>query len=393
MVKRRSAVTLMSLAVAVLLAGCGKGNNDKKEAPSEEKQTSIVKLTPRAAKEIGLETEAIVRKPFARWIVVPAKVLANQDNEAQVGSLVQGRVCKVFVKIGDYVQTGQELMLVEGLAIGEVKAGFLSARANLVYRKSNCERQKKLLEENVGSQKSYLESQNEYEKALAEYGCEKNRINAIGLDDSAVVDGRDSRAGDRSFGTLPVRSPISGIVVERNVVIGQLIEGTTNAFRIVNLRSVWVDGQVYEKDIDKIKNGAPANFAASPFPDESFAGTVSYVGQVVDEKTRTITIRAEFDNKGGKLKPQMFGDLKIPCPKPAAALLVPAEALVRMDNGDFVFVKKEAFVFELRPVTIGAVQNECAEIKDGIREGEKTVVKGAFYLKAELQKAALGEGE
>ncbi|HEX7510095.1 MAG TPA: efflux RND transporter periplasmic adaptor subunit, partial [Chitinivibrionales bacterium] len=184
-----------------------------------------------------------MQKPFTKYVTVPAKVLANQDNEALVGSLVQGRVCKVFVKAGDNVKAGQELMHVEGLEIGQIKAGFLSAKANLEYQKSNYERQKKLIEQNVGAQKNLLETQNEYEKAQAEYNAEKNRINAIGLTENEVEDGKHAVSEEHSSGTLPIKSPIGGIVVERNVVIGQLIEATTTAFKIINLSSVWVDGQ------------------------------------------------------------------------------------------------------------------------------------------------------
>jgi cobalt-zinc-cadmium efflux system membrane fusion protein len=319
--------------------------------------------------------------------------LANQDNEALVGSLVQGRVCKVFVKAGDKVKAGQELMLLEGLEIGQIKAGFLSARANLEYQKSNYERQKKLLEENVGAQKNLLETQNEYEKARAEYNAEKNRINAIGLTDSEVVDGKNDHSDDHGSGTLPVKSPISGIVVERNVVIGQLIEATTTAFKIINLSSVWVDGQIYEKDAGRITIKTAADFLASSYPGEPFRGKVTYIGQVIDEKTRTITVRAEFTNPAGKLKPQMFGELKIPDENNSTALVVPAEALIKIDNADYIFIQKKDSSFEKMAVVAGAGHNEQVEILKGLKDGDKIVVKDAFYLKSELLKASLGEGE
>ena len=393
-IRRISTGIIVSLCIAGGLLGCSHEKNVKAEPTSEEpNRAALVRLTQASIKEIGIITEAIMQKPFTKYVTVPAKVLANQDNEALVGSLVQGRVCKVFVKAGDNVKAGQELMHVEGLEIGQIKAGFLSAKANLEYQKSNYERQKKLIEQNVGAQKNLLETQNEYEKAQAEYNAEKNRINAIGLTENEVEDGKHAVSEEHSSGTLPIKSPIGGIVVERNVVIGQLIEATTTAFKIINLSSVWVDGQIYEKDAGKITGKTTADFTASSYPDEPFKGMVTYIGQIIDEKTRTITIRAEFNNAAGKLKPQMFGELRIPNKNNSTALMVPAEALVKIENADYLFIQKEDTAFEKIPVTICCAQNELVEITKGLKDGDKIVVKGAFYLKSELLKASLGEGE
>jgi len=384
---------LIMIAAAIIFAGCGKKEQSQPENPAETGEQNIVKLSSQSIKEISLQTETISLKSFSWEISIPARILADQDNEAQVGTLVQGRVCKVFVKVGDHVKTGQDLMLVEGLEIGEIKEQYLTAKANLEFQKANFERQKKLLEENVGSQKAFLEAQNEYEKSLAEFTADENRIKAIHLNENDVVD-EETKPGQngKTFCTLPVKSPIDGIIVERNVVIGQSIDVSTNAFKIINLSEVWADGQIYEKDLDRISNNVAVVFTTPAFPKELFQGKISYVGQTVDEKTRTITIRAEFNNADRKLIPQLFGELRIPVGK-TDALVVPAEALAKIDNSDFVFVKKDNETFEKTPVTTGLTQNEYTEIKSGLKEGDIVVVKGSSYLKAELLKASLGEEE
>jgi membrane fusion protein, heavy metal efflux system len=384
---------IVPLVLAVVIIGCGQEKSSKEQSPEETSQPALVKLSRQSIAEIGLETQIVSKKSFVKYMSIPAKVLADQDNEALVGSLVQGRVCKVFVKTGETVKAGQVLMLLEGLEIGQIKAGFLSAKANLDYQKANFERQKKLLEENVGAKKNLLETQNDYEKARAEYNAEKSRITAIGLTDSEVVDGKSIDSDEHGSGALPVKSPIRGIVVERNVVIGQLIEATTTAFKIINLSSVWIDGQIHEKDAGKIKNLTAADFLASSYPDELFHGKVIFIGQVIDEKTRTITIRAQFSNGYGRLKPQMFGELKIHSENNPVAILVPAEAIVKIDNADYVFIQKQDTAFEKIAITICSAQNEMVEITKGLKDGDKIVVKGAFYLKSELMKASLGEGE
>jgi len=393
MINTRIFTTILSIALFVVLTGCGHEKAEESKPAVQEVHTSAITLTQTAQREIGLKTETVQQQMFTKYLTVPAKVVTNQDNEALVGSLVSGRVYKVLVKAGDYVKAGQVLMLVEGLEIGDIKAGYLAAKANVEFRKANYERQKKLLAENIGSQKNVLEAQNDYDKARADFGAEKNRINAIGLSDNDITNTTNNAAENRYDGALAVKSPLSGVVAERHVVIGQLLDASANAFKIINLGTVWVDGQIHEKDVPFLTGVKQAEFFSTAYPNEPLSGTISYIGQVIDETTRTLTVRAEFKNESRTLKPQMFGELKIPCKKNMPALVVPAEALVKIDNADYVFVRKDSTSFEKKPITIGLVQNEQAEIVRGLAEGDVVVTKGAYYLKGELLKASFGEGE
>lgn len=399
MLKKIKQFSAVLITAALFFAGCGEVESPKEENHKEELHNETIIFTKTSIKEIGLETEIVSLKPYSGFITIPAKVLANQDYEAQVGSLVQGRVFKVFVKVGDYVKAGQELMLVEGLEIGVIKAAYLTAKANLEFQKANYERQKILINQNVGSQKSFLEAQAEYDKALAEFNAEDKKIHSIGLNDEDVTNGKSDHSLDHTSGTLTVNAPISGIIVERNVVIGQLVDNTTNAFKIINISSVWIDGQIYEKDIKKINEKTTAVFESSTYPNEMFNGRIIYIGQIIDEKSRTITIRAEFNNPKGKLKPQMFGELKIPTGKNSMAILIPAESVVKIKNEDYVFVQKNSSTetdskqeYEKRSVIIGSTPNGMIEIIEGLNVNDKVVVKGVFYLKSELMKSEL-EGD
>lgn len=385
--------TYLILSAVLVFSGCNKENSAGEETKQEETQTEEVRLNEKQIREIGLTTEKASFKPFTGYLSVPAKVITNQDNEAQVGSLVQGRVRKVFVKVGDHAQAGQVLMHVEGLEIGEIKAAYITAKSNLELMKANYERQKVLSEQRVGSQKSLLEAQTEYEKAQAEFNAADKKIHSIGLSDNEVTGGKGSLSDEHTSGILPIRAPISGVVTERNVVIGQLIDGTTNAFRIINTSSVWVDGQLSEKDAERVSSNSGAVFASSSSPNEKFSGRVSYVGQVIDERSRTITLRAEFSNRNNLLKAQMFGELRVPASQNSRAMLIPSEAIVKFDNRDFVFIQKDAATFLKRAVKTGAQQGELTEIREGLSEGESVVTKGSFYLKSEMMKSEFGEEE
>jgi len=383
---------LLIIILPIILIGCAENKEAEKEEHKESEHSQLVKLSAKSIKDIDLKTETVSLKPFTGFITIPAKVLANQDNEAQVGSLVQGRVFSVHVKVGDYVKQGQILMYVEGLEIGEIKASYLKAKASLDYAKADYLRHKALFDQNIGSKQSFYEAESEYEKASAEFNAEDKKIHSIGLSDDDVLIGSTGLSEAHTSGTLPVKSPITGVVVERNVVIGQLVDGTTNAFKIINSSNIWVDGQIYEKDINKIMEKSEAQFTTSAFLDEKYEGRVTYIGQTIDERTRTITIRAEFANRNGKMKPQMFGELNIPAGKNSKAILIPSESIIKIDNADYVFVQKDDSTFEKRAVSIGASQKDLLEIKVGLKENERVVVKGAFYLKSELMKEEL-EGD
>lgn len=374
---------------ALILLGCSKKEEPKEEKKEEKKNSTEVNLSQKAVKQINLQTEAVAMSPLTGFITIPAKIIANQDYEAQVGSLVQGRVQKVYAKIGDYVKAGQVLMTVDGFDIGVIKADFMKAKAELDYKKANYDRQKKLFDEKIGSQKTVLETQSEYQKALAEFKAEDNKIHSIGLTDDDIL---NTKPGEiHTYITLPIKSPINGVVVERNVVIGQLVDATVNAFKLINTSSVWADGQIYEKDLPKINHQTSTVFTSLTYPDEKFDGKIIYIGQTVDEQTRTIKIRGEFTNKNNKLKPQMFGELRLPIGENSQGIMIPTESVIKDAGLEYVFVQISDTTFEQRIVTTGIKIDDRIEVKDGLKVGEKVVSKGVFYLKSEMKKSELEE--
>jgi len=293
-------------------------------------------------------------------------------------------VHKVFVNVGDAVTAGQVLMSVEGLDIGTIKAGFLKAKASRDYARTVLERRKKLFDEKIGSYKAVLESQAEHDKALAEYKAEDRRIHSVGLTDEDVTNEKEGEA--HTAGTLQIKSHIDGVVVERNVVVGQYVDATTNAFRVINTRTVWIDGQIYEKDLPRIGAKTTAVFTTAAYPNRVFTGRIINIGQTVDERSRTITIRGEFSNPGAALKPQMFGELKIPVGANADAVMIPVEAVVNETGRQYVFVRTTDTTFEKRAVVAGTSVGTMIEIRDGVKSGETVAVKGVFYLKSDLKK-------
>lgn len=385
------ALLLLSLYAGFILPGCSSEGRKENQKEIQKPAHETVTLTRKSIGEIGLTTVAVTIQSASGKLTAPATVLPDQNLVAQVGSLVQGRVRQVFVNMGDAVKAGQVMMTIEGLDVGAIKADFFKAKAAYVYAKAAFERQKKLFDEKAGSQKMLSETQAEYEKALAEYTAEDKKIHSVGLTDEDLASGKDGK--DHTAGTLPVKSPIGGLVVERNVVVGQYVDATTNAFKIIDARTVWVDGQIYEKDLARIDRNTGAVFTTSTYPNEVFTGRIINIGQSVDEQSRTISVRAEFSNPQNKLRPHMFGELKISIGGNDRALMIPEESVVTEAGQSYVFVQTGDTTFEKRSVTLGATSGVMVEITSGVKEHEMVVAKGVYYLKGDLKKEELSGDE
>lgn len=382
--------------IAFVLVGCGENKteesiNEKTEESEGGLEASEVVISSEIRNKIELAFEEVKEGIINGTLIAPAKLITNQDYEALVGSLVAGRVHEVFVKEGDFVKEGQVLMHVEGLEIGEIIASYLKAKSSLDYYKAAYDRQKTLIEQNVGSQKSLQEAKAEYEKAVAEYNAEDKRIDAVGLTKEEAE--KEEDASTEKSGYLPIKAPISGIVVERNVVIGQLVEANTTAFKVMNISNLWAEGQIYEKDLTKLIGKPKVEFTTSAYPNEKFKGEVILIGQTIDEHSRTIKVRASLQNTNNKLKPNMFGELFIPISSNTRGIIIPTDAMVKDGNESYVFLVENDSTFMRRNVEIGIEFAGMREVVSGLKKGEKIVSKGVFFLKSELLKETIGEEE
>lgn len=391
-------IILLMLGLALSLTGCSGRSPDGKPASAagDEHAASEIVVRPATAKDLGITVVEVRRKSLQTNLVIPARLLPNQDREAIVGSLVQGRVQRVRVNAGSQVREGEELMLIEGLEIGEIKAAFIKAKAHLRYAEANALRQRVLHEQNIGSEKTLLEAEAEFQKARAEFTAEDRKIHSVGLSDSDVerfVSNDGDSSSSHVGGLLPVRSPLSGVVAERNVVQGQLVEATTNAFRIIDTGVLWADGQMHERDLGENPAGRSATLTVTALPGRTFKGDIIFVSPVIDAQTRTVTVRAAIPNTGGLLKPNMFGELHVTAGPERHVLSVPENALVRDNGSAFVFIGINDTLFVRRTVSLGQAVNGDVEVTDGIKEGERIVANGSFLLKSELSKEVFGEGE
>jgi multidrug efflux pump subunit AcrA (membrane-fusion protein) len=227
---------------------------------------------------------------------------------------------------------------------------------------------------------------------------------------SALFDGRVSKLGadlgDRvslgaELGTVAtpelldkpfvLRAPISGTVTERTAAVGELVAKGQGLYTVSDLGSVWLIGEVKEKDLSLVRAGQRVAFKVLAFPGEVFQGKIDRVGGAVESDTRTFEIRVEVPNKAGKLRPGMFADIEITTQEVQKALVVGDASLQSEGNDQILFVALGKGRFEKRVVVIGHGQEGRMQVLDGIEPGESVVTEGSFSLKSELLKGELGE--
>jgi multidrug efflux pump subunit AcrA (membrane-fusion protein) len=190
---------------------------------------------------------------------------------------------------------------------------------------------------------------------------------------------------------LELKAPIGGQIIERHGTVGEAVDKTTELYTISDLKMVWCIAEVKEKDVAVVRTGQSASIRVLAYPRRFFAGTVLLSGQEVEERTRTLEVRIEVDNRDGALKPGMFADVELVTSVLDNVLMIPDDALQTLEDKQIVFIAADHNEFIKRVVVVGREHAGQAEILDGVHEGERVVTKGSFILKSELLKGELGE--
>ena len=190
---------------------------------------------------------------------------------------------------------------------------------------------------------------------------------------------------------LELKAPIDGVVVDRKSAPGELVGKDKEIYTISDPANLWVIGEIKERDIGAVKVGQDATFTVLAYPGETFGGKIVRTGNQVEAQSRTLEVRIEVDNSGGKLKPGMFADVEIVTTVLQDVIVIPDTAIQTDEDKPVIFVALDDNRFEKRPVKLGMEQHGRAQVLEGLKVGEKVVTEGSFILKSEMLKGELGE--
>lgn len=408
----RGGVLLAFGLSALLLAGCGKSDQpqaspDKSAANTTEAEHAgkdmpgahegedkhgeeVLKLKPEEIQAAGIKTEDLAEQEVSEQLTVTATIRPNQDRIAHVAPRVAGRIVKVQANLGDAVKAGQTLAVLDSLDVGEAHSAYLQAVTQHAVAKADFERAEKLHTDQIIAAKDHLRAHAEYEKSKAALAAAGDRLRMLGVNPAPGADGK-------AVSTFPLITPFAGTVIEKHAILGELAQPDKQLFTVADLSTLWIEANLFEKDLGRVKLGADAEVTVAAYPDQAFRGKLTYVAAVVDTETRTVQARVEVANPEGRLKPEMFATAAISTngtrgkEAKVKALVLPEEAVVLMQGQSTVFVEEHGG-FEPRAVELGDRLRGRVVVKNGLAAGDKVVTAGTYALKARIQKSQLGEG-
>jgi len=368
-VRCRTAITAFGLA---LVAGCSSSPDENGAATSV---VANVRLTKAQRNHIELYT--VVPVGYRQKIEAPGTVDFDNDQATSVVSAFTGPVTQIFVALGQPVVKGQPLALVQSAdyasAIGAYRKAVVTA--SNARRLANADRD--LAAHNGISERESLQAQTDAASAEADRQAALQTLISMGVDRGTIG---KAMAGRTAVGGI-IRAPVSGVVVEKQVTPGQLLQaGSSAAFTVANLSQVWVLAQISPSDLAFVG----LHDAASIIPGNGtgpFRGTVQNIGASVDPNTRAVVTRIVTPNPGGLLKKQMYVDVSIESGRVSTGLLVPVSAVLRDDeNLPFVYVALPDGSFARRHVTLGYRDSQNYDVTSGLASGDRIVANGAIFL-------------
>jgi cobalt-zinc-cadmium efflux system membrane fusion protein len=303
----------------------------------------------------------------------------DQDHTTQAITQVSGPITRILVDVGTPVQKDQPLLYVSSPDVANAVAAYRKARNREQFNKRIVDRMKEMLDHGVVAVKDYESSVADFNDAATDVQNSLQPLRIFGI--TAQEIDQAEKQGTSISSELAVRSPIAGVIVQKLISPGMLIEaGQTVCFQISDVSTVWVQGHVFDRDLPSVRNGDAVE-ETNPSFTRSFRGAISYIGSFVDPNTRTTPVRIVTGNPGGLLKKDMFVDAVIRTGRRDSILVAPVAAVLRDDkNEPIVYVQAQPGKFAQRSVTIGPQQDGMVEISSGLREGEDVVADGSLFL-------------
>ena len=366
---------LLSALLACCLGACEKN----KEVPAENsaKITGVTIAFPADSPQLKNIQTIKVEGPQQRELQVPGRLVWDEDRTVRIFTPFAGRVTRIIAKVGDRVNAGQAIAELTSPDFGQAQADARKAHADLAAKTAQLARLKELTDAGVAAGKDLQQATSDQQSADAEFRRATARLSLFG--DVSKVDQR-----------FVLKSPITGVVVERTVNPGQELrpdQPTAPQFVVTDPTSLWVQLDANEADLKNINAGTTIFLTTSQYPDDTFAAELRQVADFIDPVTRSLKLRGAVTNADRRLKAEMFVTARILLPKGDSPMV--AEKAVFLDGvRSFVFVKTAPGSFTRRSVRVGSSYGSAVPVLAGLKEGEEAVVSGALYLQQMLVAAS-----
>lgn len=391
--------SLVAVFAVVSLVGCRKAteapapkadaHDTKPESAEAHEDASELRIEEGMLRDLRITTAKVESRRGDEQVSLLGELAVDEAAYAEVGAPVASRVMRLRAELGDAVRRGQPLLELQSTEVGQVRAEYMTASARLSLAESALARKRGLAAERIAPQREVQEAEAEAAAARATVRAASAALNAMGLGapDEGVSD--SSRA---SLFTL--HSPVSGTVIDRRAVQGQLLEPGTAAFRVANLSTLWLTVHASERDALRIRPGTPARVTFAALPGQTFKAQVVLVGRQVSTESRTIDVRLSVPSRDDVLRPGMSATAAVAIGVSDTPILaVPVSSVQRVREHWCVFLPKADGVFEIREIGRGRDLGTEVEVLSGLKADETIVVDGAFLLKSQAEKSEAGHDD
>lgn len=381
---------IIFIFVTVTCAGCG----HKSDKVVHNKQ---LVLTDAQEKNANIQTSPLQTMELELQITIPAQFKARNQSIERVYSPIDGKITDVFVEPGAILKVGQPIVQIKSDEISQIQLEFLEKILDIDANINELKAQYALSRQNYNRERTLynekISSRAEYETANAEMKKDKANIDALYLKRSSLANVYRQRLAvyggslDRVLQTkqiypyVTLRASKNGILLERKVNSGEVVEKNRELFNLADLSTIWLVGYAFEKDSSVLHLGE----AVTGTLEESTGvinGVLSYVSPILDSTTKTLEVRADIPNKDLKIKPNMYAEMFVNTGR-VNVLAVPNDAVEKYGDYYFAYVKIAPHIYEERKVQIGKKNDKYSEIVSGIKAGEEVVTKGSFELLGE----------
>jgi len=347
-----------------------------------------VTLTEEAVKRAGIEVTPVATSGTSGAVTIPGVIEADAYRRVAVTSLVAGRVTRVNAELGEHVRRGAPLALVYSPGLADAQTKYLSARAELEAASQELKRTERLVEIGAASRQELERIRAAHTTVATAVEGARAQLVLLGMTPGAIT--RLTSAKDISS-TTTVPAPIDGVVTERQANVGLNVDTSTPLFTVVDLSTVWVVGDLYEKDFPSVRVGSTATVTTTAYPGLAVRGRVAYIDPQLNEQTRTARVRVEVANPRRELRLGMYAEVQIAAPGRGGGITVPREAVQTIGSRQFVYVAKPGQTgrYSEREVRIGNTSGGVVEIAAGLNAGDAVVTKGSFFVRAERERLGL----
>jgi cobalt-zinc-cadmium efflux system membrane fusion protein len=377
------------------------GNSKGGDAASMGGTADTVKIQAADQQKAGIAIATVETATLPQLLTLNGQVVPNDQRTSHLGVVADGRITALNVLPGAVVRRGQTLGEVHSHSVHETVGALVQAfaavdraKGAVTFATQARDRYAKLyaiqvasLEEKQKSEQDLLQARQSLTDAEASVHMEREHLSEL----LQVTPESLNASNLYNRELVPIRSPIDGVVLTRSLTVGQVVDTGTEAFLISDLSTVWVTASANEKDISLLHNGANADVTTQGFPDLAFKGRVGQIGNELDPQTRTIPVRIVLPNPGQRLRPGMFASAHIAGSATRTAVSIPEDALQNINGNQVVFLTADGVTFRPQVVKLGTHSMGRAEIVQGLKPGDRIVVKGSFMVKGELLKGTVGD--